>query len=155
LMRCRKLKGRTCADGSTQRKYFTKEQTSSPTVSTTTLMLFIIIDVYKKRDATTDDVVGAYLNVDMPDFTVMKLTGDAVDIMCKVNPKYEKFMTIEKGKRVLYLQLLKALYRCVQLALLWYDLFTNTLKEAGFVLNPYDACVANRTVNGKQCTIVW
>ena len=25
----------------------------------------------------------------------------------------------------------------------------------GFELNPYDKCVANKTVNGKQCTIVW
>jgi hypothetical protein len=25
----------------------------------------------------------------------------------------------------------------------------------GFVLNPYDLCVANKTINGKQCTIVW
>jgi KUP system potassium uptake protein len=25
----------------------------------------------------------------------------------------------------------------------------------GFKLNPYDPCVANKTINGKQCTIVW
>ena len=25
----------------------------------------------------------------------------------------------------------------------------------GFVLNPYDPCVANKIINGKQCTIVW
>ena len=50
---------------------------------------------------------------------------------------------------------MKALYRCVQSALLWYDLFTNTLKVDGFVLNPYDTCVANKIVNDKQCTIVW
>ena len=23
----------------------------------------------------------------------------------------------------------------------------------GFVLNPYDTCVANKTINGKQCSI--
>ena len=153
--RCGKLKGRTCADGSTQRKYFSKEKTSSPTVSTDALMLSIIIDAYEKRDVATADVVGAYLNADMPDFTVMKLTGEAVNIMCRVNPKYKDFVTVEKGKRVLYVQLLKALYGCVQSALLWYDLFTNTLKAAGYVLNPYDACVANQTIEGKQCTIVW
>ena len=86
--KCGKLKGRTCADGSTQRKYFTKEQKSSPTVSTDALMLSIIIDAYETRDVTTADVVGVYLNADMSDFTVMKLTGDAVDIMySKVNSK--------------------------------------------------------------------
>ena len=25
----------------------------------------------------------------------------------------------------------------------------------GFVLNPYDMCVANKTINRKQCTVSW
>jgi hypothetical protein len=25
----------------------------------------------------------------------------------------------------------------------------------GFELNPYDACVANKVINGLQCTILW
>ena len=25
----------------------------------------------------------------------------------------------------------------------------------GFVLNPYDSCVANCMIDGKQCTIAW
>ena len=40
-------------------------------------------------------------------------------------------------------------------ALLWYELFTTTLKDMGFELNPYDECVANKMINGKQCTIAW
>jgi hypothetical protein len=43
----------------------------------------------------------------------------------------------------------------VKSALLWYDLFTEKLKERGFVLNPYDPCVANAVINGKQCTVGW
>ena len=63
----------------------------------------------------------------MEDFVLFKLVGEAVNIMCQVNPKYEKFVVFENGKKVLYLQeLLKALYGCVQFALLWYNLFTNT-----------------------------
>jgi hypothetical protein len=56
---------------------------------------------------------------------------------------------------VLYLQLKKALYGCVKSALLWYDLFANTLQDMGFVLNPYDACIANKIIDGTQCTIAW
>ena len=29
------------------------------------------------------------------------------------------------------------------------------LLKMGFSLNPYDECVANKTINGKQCTILW
>ena len=62
---------------------------------------------------------------------------------------------MEKGKRVLHLRLLKALYGCVKSALLWYELFSTTLQDMGFKLNPYDECVANKMVDGKQCTIAW
>ena len=27
--------------------------------------------------------------------------------------------------------------------------------DKGFELNQYDRCVANKMVNGKQCTLVW
>ncbi len=153
--RCGKLKGRTCADGSTQRGKYTKEQTASPTVSPDALMLSLMIDVYEKRDVAIADVVGAYLHALMDDFTVLKLQGDVVDIMCEVNPTYREFVTVENNKKVLYLRLLKALYGCVRSALLWYELFYGTLKELGFELNPYDPCVANKIVDGHQCTIVW
>ena len=95
------------------------------------------------------DVVGAYLNDKQEDFTPLKVEGESVDIMCEVCSDYIPFVGIENGKRVLYLQLLKALYGCVKSALLWYDLFSGTLHEMGFELNPYDTCVANKTINGK------
>jgi hypothetical protein len=40
-------------------------------------------------------------------------------------------------------------------ALLWYELFVNTLKDMGFKLNLYDACVANKFIEDSQCLIVW
>ena len=38
-------------------------------------------------------------------------------------------------------------------ALLYYKKFLKSLTKEGFNLNPYDGCVANKTVNGKQITI--
>ena len=34
-------------------------------------------------------------------------------------------------------------------------LYVSILKEQGFELNPYDLCVANKKINGKQCTIAF
>jgi hypothetical protein len=65
------------------------------------------------------------------------------------------FVCYESERKVLYLELLKALYGCVQSALLWCKLFSGTLKGMCFELNPYDTCVANKTTDGKQCTIAW
>ena len=40
-------------------------------------------------------------------------------------------------------------------ALLLYQKFVGDLMTIGFELNPYDPCVANKTINGKQLTLVW
>jgi hypothetical protein len=32
---------------------------------------------------------------------------------------------------------------------------SSVLIDWGFEVNPYDACVANKMINGKQCTILW
>jgi hypothetical protein len=153
--RCGKVKGRTVADGSQQRDLYTKEETSSPTVSTDALMLTLLIDAMEGRDVATADVAGAYLHAKMKDFTLLKMEGESVDILCDVSDEYKKYVCYENGKKVLYLKLEKALYGCVQSALLWYELFSGTLMDMGFELNPYDTCVANMTVDDKQCTIVW
>ena len=29
------------------------------------------------------------------------------------------------------------------------------LQKDGFIINPYDPCVANKTINGKQLTVTW
>ncbi|GAX19772.1 hypothetical protein FisN_3Hu001, partial [Fistulifera solaris] len=150
-----RIKGRTVADGSVQKDMYDKSQTASPTVSTDALLLSLIVDAHEGRDVAIADVVGAYLKANMKDFTLLKFTGESVDIMCKMNPKYEAFVAVEGGKRVLYVQLLKALYGCVCSALLWYEMFAGALQDMGFELNPYDTCIANKMINGKQCTIAW
>jgi hypothetical protein len=47
------------------------------------------------------------------------------------------------------------LYGTFHAALQFWRKLTGVLKGWGFVINPYDWCVANKTVDGKQCTIVW
>ena len=53
------------------------------------------------------------------------------------------------------MEVLQAIYGCIESALRWYELYSETLCKAGLVIDPYDKCVANTTSNGKQCTIVW
>ena len=114
-----------------------------------------IIDAVKGRDKAITDIKGAYLNTKMKDEVLMKITGKEVDLFCELDPSLRKFVIKENGKDVLYVQLDRALYGCVQSALLWYELYSLTLKEMGFKLNPYDLCVANSIINEKQCTICW
>ena len=48
-----------------------------------------------------------------------------------------------------------ALYGTLKAALLFWKKLSTSLKEEGFTINPYDWCIANKMINGKQCTIVW
>jgi hypothetical protein len=40
-------------------------------------------------------------------------------------------------------------------ALLFYQKLIADLRSIGYVLTPYDPCVANKMINGKQMTICW
>ena len=43
----------------------------------------------------------------------------------------------------------------LQASLLFYKKLRKDLEEIGFTVNPYDPCVANRIINGKQHTVTW
>jgi len=57
----------------------------------------------------------------------MKITGPVVEIFCKLDPKLEEFVTMENGKRVLYVQLDKALEHRLRGTIL--DFLTDTNKN--------------------------
>ena len=96
------------------------------------------------------------MKADQPDFVLIKLRGPAVQAILEVNKeKYGKYVIEEKGVRVMYMELLKAMYGTLTAPILWYKLFAATLLELGFVINDYDACVANKMVNGHQLTVCW
>jgi len=154
--RCGRIKARGCADGRKQRIYKTKEETSAPTVAIESLMLSCTIDAKEKRKVVTADIPGAFMQADMDEVIHMKLEGPLAELLTKVNPaKYEKFIEIEKGKPVMYVLLKKALYGTLQAALLFWQDLSGNLEEWGYTVNPYDTCVMNKMVNGKQCTILW
>ena len=56
---------------------------------------------------------------------------------------------------MLYVRELNSIYGIMKAALLLYHKFVGDLMTIGFELNPYDPCVANNTINGKQLTLVW
>ena len=152
-----KIKGRCCSDGSGQRKFVPREEASSPTISVESLIALVTIFAFEKRDVAVFDVPGAYLQADLPDdkFALLKFEGQFVDIMVEVNPDFAESVRYEKGRKVLYCRILKALYGMIESALLWYTLFADTLMQQGFKINKVDKCVANKMVDGKQLTIGW
>ena len=97
------LKGRSCVDGSKQRRYLKQDETvASPTASLESLFASLLIDAHEGRDVATYDVPGAYLQARLAprennERVLMKLRGRFVDIMCKVNPEHSKNVIHENG----------------------------------------------------------
>lgn len=152
-----KVKGRTVADGSSQRKYIPAEEAASPTATTEAVLLTSVIEANEERIVATCDVSGAFLLAYIDDFVVVVFEDRMVDIMIAIEPKYEKYVHVTKdGKRILYVQLSRAMYGCMKAAKLWWKMFSSFIvDEMGFELNPYDQCVANKEIQGTQCTMVW
>ena len=96
------------------------------------------------------------MQADMDELVHMRLEGTMAELLVRLDPKlYRKYVQIVNGKSVLYVELKKALYGTMRAALLFWKLLTATLVTMGFEINPYDWCVVNKTIDGKQCTIVW
>ena len=98
------------------------------------------MDVFEGRDIAIFDIPGAYLHSEMPKdkIVLMKFRGQFADIMSEVNLEHKNNIVFEKGKKVLYVRVVRAIYGCIESAMLWYNLYVETLKGMGFELNPYD-----------------
>jgi hypothetical protein len=127
-----------------------------PTVKTESLFLSCVIDAIEGCDVVTADIPGAFLQADMEEDVTIVFEGTEVELLIRIDPIYKKFKhTTKNGKTLLFVKLLKAMYGMVLAAKLWYDTLSTVLRKDSFIANPYDPCVMNKTINGKQCTILW
>jgi hypothetical protein len=107
-------------------------------------------------DVATANIPGAFMQTDMEGTVNMMFEGKMAKLLVKINLKlYWKYLLVKNGKAIMYVQLKKALYGTLQAAVLFWRNLSKKLKEWGFTINPYNWCVANQTINGKQCTIQW
>jgi hypothetical protein len=155
------IKARHCANGSTERSYITREEASSPTVSTDSTTMTAVIDAEEEREVATCDIPNAFIQIDVEEKdkdgnrTIMKIRGVLVDILCQLDNSYKEYVVTKNGQQVLYVHVLKAIYGMLLSSLLFYKKLATDLMSYGFVLNPYDPCVANKFVDRKQITVSW
>ena len=71
-----KIKGRTVAGGNKQRDFISKEDASSPTVATESVLLTCIIDAEEGRDVAVIDIPNAFIQTctkDKKDMVFIKI----------------------------------------------------------------------------------
>lgn len=148
-----KIKARLVAGGDLQvRELY--PNVSSPTVGLAAVFMVATIAAGEQRHVVTIDIAGAYLNADIKDHVVlMRLEPKLADLLVAMEPATYSAARNHDGSVIV--QLLKALYGCIESAKLWYDVLSATLREYGFTENPHDRCVFNLiTPTGKQLTVV-
>ena len=125
-------------------------------MATEPVLLSCVIDAKECRDVATVDIPGAFMQGDQDETVHMCLEGTLAKLLTKCDPKlYREYVITENNKRVLYVELIKALYATLHATLIFWQKLTSKLVEWGFTINPYDWCVANKQINGQQCTLVW
>lgn len=133
-----KLKARLVAGGHQQNKA-QYENISSPTCALQSVFTVAATSAMHGRVVSTLDIATAYLNANIErDDLYMSLDKDASDMLVELDPTYEVCRR-PSGRCAVLLK--KALYGCLESALLWYRHIHDTLTQAGYTQNQYDKCV--------------
>jgi hypothetical protein len=153
-----KIKGRTVAGGNKQRDYISKEDASSPTVATESVLLSCIIDAEEEQDVAVVDIPNAFVQTRVEnekDMACIQIRGIRVDILVENSPDvYKSYVSKDKKRsKQLLVQCQNAMYGTMVASLLYYRKFVKSLTDIDFVINPYDPCVANKMIEGDQMTI--
>jgi hypothetical protein len=132
------VKARHCANGSTQREYMQREDVSSPTVSTESVLLTAVIDAKEGRDVATCAIPNVFIQTDVQtedcdgNRTIMKTRGTLVGILCEMDQTYSEYVVKEGHQDVLYVHVTKAIYGLLVSAMLLYKKTKGRSHEAGF-----------------------
>ena len=107
------IKGRMVYNGKPTREWLSREDSASPTAALESIMLTAIIEAHEGRDVMTVDIPNAFIQTEMlereegQERVIMKITGVLPEMMVQLDPdKYGHCMVFEKGKKVVYVQVL-------------------------------------------------
>ena len=115
----------------------------------------VVVDAWESRKVMVLDVPGAFMQVDMNELVHIKFEGKTEDKLLETDQDlYASYVTEEKGKKVMYVELFKVLYGTLQAAwLFWEKQQAKLVNDWGFTPNQYDSCIVNKKVNRKQLSV--
>jgi hypothetical protein len=135
-----------------------KEDASSPTAATESVLLSSIIYAEKYRDVDVVDIPNAFVQTRVEnekDMAFIKIRGILVEMLVDIAPEaYKLYVSKDKeGNKQLLVQCQNALYGTMIASLLYYWKCVESLTDIDFTINPYDTCVANKIIEGEQMNI--
>ena len=88
-----------------------------------------VIDAHEGQDVMMCDIPNTFIQtpleyIDCNNHIIMKITGVLVDILLANNPDlYGGYVVYERGQKLLYVEVLKAIYGMLVSTILWYKKF--------------------------------
>ncbi len=121
---------------------------SSPTVNVHAIMTCLAIAACNRLYTLGKiDVKGVFIQTEMSGTPVyVKCTVKVREVILDMYPHLQEFVGSDK---ILYCQLKKALYGCVQASKLWYEKLHKFLQAQGYVRCDVDLCVFKKAVGSK------
>ena len=123
----------------------TKEDVSSPTVSTEAVLLTALIDALEERCVVICDIPNAFMQSDIgtkpgESRTALVLRGVIVEMLLKIDPDLcTPFVKCKaNGEKMLHLVVNKAQCGLLESPTPWHQKFKSDLEDQGFELNPCD-----------------
>ena len=142
-----------------QRRKINPMDTSATTVALKLVMLMAAINNAEGRDVAIMDIPEAFISASFLKDEIVNIVFQLrmAEFIVNTDPRICGQYIFKGTNRslMLYVQLKKVLYILLRSAFLFYEKLVGDLKANGFKLNPYDCCVINKIVNGKQLTIFW
>jgi hypothetical protein len=85
------IKARKVLGGNVQRNYISKDEASSPTAYTESVIMTAVIDSKERREVTTVEIPNAFCQTVITDKdakhqSIVRLGGPVVDILCEIAP---------------------------------------------------------------------
>ena len=121
------IKARKVLGGNVQCNYISKDEASSPTVYTESVIMTAVIDAKERWDVSTVDIPNTFCQTVITDkdakhLIIVRLRGPAIDILCEIAPEvYLEYVTTNKeGKKTLLVQCMNALYGSMITLVLFY-----------------------------------
>jgi hypothetical protein len=127
-------KARLVGSGDKQRDYLSKEDSSSPTAATESMLLTSIVDVAENRNVAIMDIPNAFIQTRVEnekDRVIICIQGIVADWLVTIAPKvYSQYVTVsKKGDKQILVECKNAIYSKMVAALLYYCKFAESLKK--------------------------
>ena len=101
------------------------------------VFLTAIVDAWENCKVAVLDVLGAFMQVDMDELVHVWFKGEMVDKLLEIDHDlYTSYVTMKKGEKVIYVELLKALYGTLRATwLFWEKLQAKLVNDWGLMPN--------------------